>query len=107
MHRTLVVCVMFAGLVLPLGTHEAFAMAQDAREADGKCFQRIAACVETCDLVEDEADDGCIDNCLRADACETESHRLSRSKLPDSDLPKSSMPDSSLQGDKLPQSRLP
>ena len=102
MYRLLV----FAGLILPLSAHGASIM-QGAQDADGRCFRRTADCVENCGPIKGKTDDGCIDNCLRVDFCEIESHRSSRSNLPESALPESSMPDSRLPGDKLPDSRLP
>jgi hypothetical protein len=106
MYRMPVVCVMLAGLALPLGAHERPAVwAPNVREADGQCFHLIAACVEACGPVDDNSDDGCVDRCLRVDLCGTE--RLSHSNLPDDNLPESSSPDSRLPDNKLPASRLP
>lgn len=108
MYRMLYAAAILAGLTVPVSAQDGPLMwAPRSHAADDLCFRRISGCVEACGPVDDKSDDSCINTCLRVKLCGFESHRSSRSNLPDSTLPASSLPDSRLPGDRLPDSRLP
>ena len=107
MYQVLLVSVVLAGLTLPLNARNAVVLVPNAQQADGQCSRLVSECIGDCGPVDQNSHNSCVDKCVRVNICDTESHRLSRSNLPDDDLPASSLPDSRLPDDKLPDSRLP